>query len=698
MNNNANVYRYQPLSNTSTPLIVPNAVASPDIAHTSSKMWMTNISASYFVEWNITLYPWTATYVGPRPWPTGFTSSKGLWAIDNSTLLAVNEFVPGVSTVVEINVLTGVMTSKFDLDANDVVSGDFMLTCNNKFIVSTFDSITNQTYVTQYDYATGVIEVQIDVTGTLAFPFGVFQYDGKIYLGNGNTTGDIYWLENWPPYTLNTVPSGNLGVPIDGASQVPGDCSCTFLGSTTTTSTTTSTTTTSTTTSTTSTTSTTTTTTRPPARCYTVESSGGDAWIQYYDELGILNWNEYIPTNGIVVYCAETDSLIQTGGSGSLNITIGPLCNGTPCPTTTTTSTTSTTTTSTTSTTTTSTTTSTTSTTSTTTTTTKFVPTTTTTSTTSTSTTSTSTTSTTTSTTSTTSTTTTTTGPCVCLDLTSSGPISSYTTFIYSACGQIKPVSINVSNSTRRVCYVAGEFLSYSNFNGAVESTSVPGTLCSEIIGCPTTTTSSTTTSTTTTTTTQCNRPEGLTTFEYFNSYTDDSGIVIYTDTFVNACNACTYIKNNNVLGESSLFGQSISLSVEQLVYAGTGTNCNLLGDGFYITDRETCQITEIVDGYIVSITNCPITTTTTSTTTSTTSTTTTIPPICLDCYGYTLTGDGNGGFYEYVDCLGNLVPEQEMPFNTDSVTVSCAIENSIVVTSGIINIVENKSCGNTCD
>jgi hypothetical protein len=427
-------------------------VASPDIAHTSNKMWMTNLNTSSFVEWDITLHPWTATYVGTRAWPAGFTSSKGLWAINDYTLLAVNEINPASCTVVEINVLTGVMTTMFAIDANDIVSGDFMLTCNNKFIVSTFDSITNDVFVSQYDYITGNLDVQLNITGVLNFPFGIFQDGGKIYLGNHNSTGNIYWLENWPPYTLHTTPVGNAGLPIDGASQLPDECSCTYLGSTTTTSTTSTTT-----TSTTSTTSTTTTTTRFPSKCYTLQSGeSGDVWFNYYDALGVFHFNEYIPTNSTITYCAEMNSIVQTGGSGTLVIvSVGVTCNGVSACTTTTTSTTSTTTTSTTSTTS--------------------------------------------STTSTTSTTTTTTVPCVCLDLISSGPLNSYTTFFYEGCAS--DASATVSNSSTRVCYRQGTFVSYANYRGAVASTSLPGTLCSLSIGCPTTTTTSTTSTTTTSTT-----------------------------------------------------------------------------------------------------------------------------------------------------------------------------------------------------
>ena len=120
---------------------------------------------------------------------------------------------------------------------------------------------------------------------------------------------------------------------------------------------------------------------------------------------------------------------------------------------------------------------------------------------------------------------------------------------------------------------------------------------------------------TTTTTTTSC-RPQGLITVEYFNSYDDGSGVVDYTATEKSACSACEYINSLPVgPSETSLFGQSATFAIGQTVYAGTGTSCDLLADGFYITDHATCQITEIVGGIIINITYCTPTTTTTTTT-----------------------------------------------------------------------------------
>lgn len=131
---------------------------------------------------------------------------------------------------------------------------------------------------------------------------------------------------------------------------------------------------------------------------------------------------------------------------------------------------------------------------------------------------------------------------------------------------------------------------------------------------------------TTTTTTTECTRPSGLITVSYFNTFTVNDVVVDYTSSLFDACAACNFIKDNplDIQEETSLFGQSGSFAIGQYVYAGLVTDCLPLANGFYITDHETCQITEILDGYIVNIFNCELTPTTTTTSSSSTSTTTT--------------------------------------------------------------------------
>jgi hypothetical protein len=182
----------------------------------------------------------------------------------------------------------------------------------------------------------------------------------------------------------------------------------------------------------------------------------------------------------------------------------------------------------------------------------------------------------------------------------------------------------------------------------------------------PPTTTTTTTTSTTTTTTTTlcpidcsltgsarliindecdltgsvypvyppCNRPDGLGTFEFFFYYFPTSASVpnspvVFTSSLNDACNACDFIQTNEDFGYGSYLGQSDSFGVGSYVYLGRFGTCEVLYDGYYLTDLQTCEVTRIVDGYITSITYCnapPPPPTTTTTTTSTTSTTT-VPP-----------------------------------------------------------------------
>ena len=272
LQNNQNVYHYDIITNTSTQLTVQFPIVAKDIAHTSTKMWMTPASPTlrYFREWNITLHPWTSTFFVDRAWPVGFTSSAGLQAISNTKLIAVNENNLALGKVVEITLPAFTITNQFDLEPNDIVCGDFMLTTNNKFIVSIYNG--TDAYIRQYDYISHVLDYSINITGISDKPFGVFESGGNIYIGDNNS--NIYYIQNWPPFTVNPVPVQTVSYEIDGASQL-FECTNTVFGTTTTSTTTTSTSTTSTTTSstTTSTSSTTTTTLAPTTTTSTSTST-----------------------------------------------------------------------------------------------------------------------------------------------------------------------------------------------------------------------------------------------------------------------------------------------------------------------------------------------------------------------------------------------------------------------------------------
>ena len=114
-----------------------------------------------------------------------------------------------------------------------------------------------------------------------------------------------------------------------------------------------------------------------------------------------------------------------------------------------------------------------------------------------------------------------------------------------------------------------------------------------------------------------CERPEGLINKSFNWKYTPSGGPeFIFTDSFVNACIASnefdTNIPSGTMQGKA---GQVASFTLGETVYLGIfTTDCTLLEDGFYITNLGTNEITEIVGGMIISISNCPATTTTTTT------------------------------------------------------------------------------------
>ena len=130
-----------------------------------------------------------------------------------------------------------------------------------------------------------------------------------------------------------------------------------------------------------------------------------------------------------------------------------------------------------------------------------------------------------------------------------------------------------------------------------------------------------------------CERPGGLINKTFNWKYTPSGGPeFIFTGSFIEACTASdefdTNIPSGSMEGKA---GQVASFTLGETVYLGLfSTDCTLLEDGFYITDLDTNEITEIVGGIIMSISNCPTTTTTTSTTltpTTTTTTSTTLTP-----------------------------------------------------------------------
>jgi hypothetical protein len=178
---------------------------------------------SIIKEYNITLNPWSKTFNRNIAYPSGVSLGFGLGAISNSLLISTNVSVsPNQIITLDISTSTAVSAVIGTLGVGRTVSGDILLTTTNKILVtnqSTTGPFTS-TYLTQYSYPSGVFEVEVDITSTIPFPYGIFIDSSKIYVCNSG--GQIYKVNVNFPYTQTLF--NNSGLTILGASQVPSCC------------------------------------------------------------------------------------------------------------------------------------------------------------------------------------------------------------------------------------------------------------------------------------------------------------------------------------------------------------------------------------------------------------------------------------------------------------------------------------------
>jgi hypothetical protein len=213
-----------------TPVYIPNYYyfVDPDtppfdIAHTENKLWLYHPSTTGTIdiyEWNIELNPWSASYVGIKTilLPIGYMFSSGLVAKDDTTLIGAchyNTEYPPNSIVIEINLVSETYVEKFDILGK--ITGDFILTTNNRLIVSHHTSCNH--YITQYLYTgnIGYNEVEIMLSSLMSGEFipsdittpnayGLYEYDGDIYLVQNNySSSNIYKIDKTYPFNLTQI-------------------------------------------------------------------------------------------------------------------------------------------------------------------------------------------------------------------------------------------------------------------------------------------------------------------------------------------------------------------------------------------------------------------------------------------------------------------------------------------------------------
>jgi hypothetical protein len=203
---------------TVNPIDVPGYTTSFGIAMTANYLWSVD---TQFSQWDITLNPFTATFNTTIPFPGGFTTSSGIVAIDNSTIVGIDDSV-SPQNVVELAIDNPISptfmtpTIKFALQTNRVAKGNPLYIQTGEIIIINQDSTTYTYYISQYNYSTGVLELDINIGSVEAA--SLYECNCTIFVTA--TNGDLYMIVKAPPYALFYLGS-NVGISnITSATQV----------------------------------------------------------------------------------------------------------------------------------------------------------------------------------------------------------------------------------------------------------------------------------------------------------------------------------------------------------------------------------------------------------------------------------------------------------------------------------------------
>lgn len=193
-------------------LNIPLYTSSLGIAMTQYKFWTVN---TFFEEWDITISPFTATYNRAIGFPLGFTTSSGITAIDDVTLLCVDDSVtPQEVCTMDVTAGIGVKTTLFTLPANREAKGNPLISTNGKIVIGNFDTVTLDYYLTQYADNSGTFDFEIVIPFE---PKSIFVCNCSIFVVND--LGEVYIIDD--TYTL--VPSSQILPNVLGGTQL-GSC------------------------------------------------------------------------------------------------------------------------------------------------------------------------------------------------------------------------------------------------------------------------------------------------------------------------------------------------------------------------------------------------------------------------------------------------------------------------------------------
>lgn len=236
-----NIYSYDINTNVSTFLQTgyPSfSGGSPDIAHTSTKLWVyrpgpaSGTPITQIAEYNINLVPYTSNF--NRIITVNSFLGNGLCAIDDTRLISSTRPSTSQSIVTIIKITlnpnnTGTVENLFTLPSGRQISGDIIYTTNGKIILTTIRIVNNviNYWISQYALINNVwvLEVDRDISSIAPGGNGLAMSGGNILIFSGQF---IRRIDTNFPYSVTPVwDTGAIG--IGGASQIPSCYTVTFI-------------------------------------------------------------------------------------------------------------------------------------------------------------------------------------------------------------------------------------------------------------------------------------------------------------------------------------------------------------------------------------------------------------------------------------------------------------------------------------
>lgn len=206
------LYSYDPQTNKNV-LLGHFTPGGGDIANTLNKLWFYNGSLIY--EYDMQIVPFNTTF--NRTINATLSISNlyvGLHAINNTTLITSDtSVIPNRIVTLDISGSTAVETNSFNLPSDKFISGDIILTLDNKVILTTDGG--GNCFLYQYDYPSGVLEVSKDLGDTVIYPYGLYEHNNQLFIITG--PGKTLKVDLNSPYTL--TPVDDSGLLITGATQ-----------------------------------------------------------------------------------------------------------------------------------------------------------------------------------------------------------------------------------------------------------------------------------------------------------------------------------------------------------------------------------------------------------------------------------------------------------------------------------------------